>query len=85
MSLAAENKKQDALPDSFLQLQQEFFMLRPIHNQTDYRKAVKVAEMLAPRNDLTKTQAEYLESLVNNLEAYEKTRFEFSCQGKNPL
>lgn len=80
MSLAAPKNHNPVLPDNFLKLQTGLFMLKPIHTKKDYANAIKVAEMLAPRRDLTKTQTDYLESLVNNIEAYEKERLEISAQ-----
>jgi HTH-type transcriptional regulator/antitoxin HigA len=75
-----KNKANCDLPDDFLELQEELFMLKPIHNKAEYAKAMKIVEMLAPRKNLTKTQTDYLESLVNNIEDYEKSRFEAKKQ-----
>jgi HTH-type transcriptional regulator/antitoxin HigA len=81
MTLAiTKNKANYDLPDDFLGLQEKLFMLKPIHNKTEYAKAMKIAEMLVSRNDLTKSQSDYLESLVNNIEDYEKSRFETKKQ-----
>jgi HTH-type transcriptional regulator / antitoxin HigA len=71
------------LPDNFLMLQERMMVLRPIHNPSDYKKAMRVVEMLAPRNDLTPAQADYLEILANNIAAYEKSRA--SVSHHNPV
>ncbi len=84
MTLVAKKSGGDSvLPDNFLELQATLVMLSPIHSKSDYTKALKVAGMLAPRNDLTKSQTDYLGSLVNNVESYEKERF--SDNNHNPL
>ena len=79
MSPLAKNKNISTigkLPDNFLALQRHFVMLRPIHNKTDYRKAVKIAGDLAARESLTRTQLDYLQSLVTTIAVYENERFE---------
>lgn len=79
MSPLAKTKNRntvDKLPDNFLALQSHFLMLRPIHNKTDYSKAVKIAGDLAAREDLTRTQSDYLQSLVITIAVYENERFD---------
>lgn len=79
MTLTVENKNTD-LPDNFLELQSKIFPLKPIHNKRDYTKAMKVAEIIGAKADLTKTQSDYLESLANNIEAYENQHWEVKKQ-----
>lgn len=62
------------LSDSFLQLQNDFLMLRPIHTKKEYSQAVRVAAELTSRERMTKAQADYLESLTNNIMAYENKK-----------
>lgn len=68
--------KTRAIPTSFLGLQKSFFILRPIHSKTDYKKAMRVASDLASRVHLTRVQSDYLEVLTSNITAYEDKRFE---------
>jgi HTH-type transcriptional regulator / antitoxin HigA len=64
------------LPDNFLELQSKLFMLRPIHSKKDYATAIKVVSDLGSREHLTKIQSDYLESLSNNIMAYESKKME---------
>ena len=63
------------LPDDFLRLQDCLMFLLPIHTKVEYKRALAIAQKLAARNDLTKTQQFYLESLANNIKAYEEKHF----------
>jgi len=63
------------LPDDFLRLQDCLMLLLPIHTKTEYKKALSVAQKLAARDDLTRIQQLYLESLANNIKAYEQKHF----------
>ena len=66
------------IPDDSLDLQKRLFGLRPIHNKTDYRKAVKVAAMIASLDNLTSEQSDYLEILTKIIADYEEKHFEMS-------
>jgi len=61
---------------SFLGLQEEVFVLRPIHSKTDYKKAMNIASNLASCIRLTRDQSDYLEVLTSNIKAYEDEYFE---------
>ena len=63
------------LPDDFLKLQDDLLLLLPIHTKVEYKKALAVAQKLAAREDLTRIQQFYLESLANNIKAYEEKHF----------
>ncbi|MFQ6036381.1 MAG: type II toxin-antitoxin system HigA family antitoxin [Sedimentisphaerales bacterium] len=63
------------LPDDFLRLQDCLMLLLPIHTKAEYKKALAVAQKLAAREDLTRIQQFYLESLANNIKAYEQKHF----------
>jgi HTH-type transcriptional regulator/antitoxin HigA len=65
----------DKLPDDFLKLQDCLLFLLPIHTKVEYKQALAVAQKLAAKKDLTKTQQFYLESLANNIKAYEDKHF----------
>jgi len=76
MGLALKQKNIDKkIPDGFLQLQQNLFILRPIHSKTAYNKALKVASDLALRTHLTREQLDYLEVLTGNIKTYEDRCF----------
>lgn len=64
------------LPDNFLELQNQLFMLRPIHSKKDYETSIKVVSNLVSREHLTKMQSDYLESLANNIMVYESKKME---------
>ena len=66
----------DELPDNFMKLQTQLMMLSPIHYKKDYKMAVRIASELSSRKALTKVQANYFESLVNNIMAYENKKLE---------
>jgi len=66
------------IPDDSLDLQKRFFGLRPIHNKTDYRKAVRVAAMISSLDNLTSEQSDYLEVLTKIVADYEEKHFEMS-------
>lgn len=77
MSLVAQKKggfTHTKLPDNFLKLQKDLFMLRPIHSKKDCATATKIAGDLASREHLTKIQSDYLESLANNIMVYESKK-----------
>jgi HTH-type transcriptional regulator/antitoxin HigA len=63
------------LPDDFLRLQNCLMLLLPIHTKVEYKQALAIAQKLAARKDLTRTQQFYLESLANNIKAYEEKHF----------
>jgi HTH-type transcriptional regulator/antitoxin HigA len=63
------------LPDDFLRLQDCLMFLLPIHTKIEYKKALIVAQKLAARKDLNQIQQFYLESLANNIKAYEEKHF----------
>jgi HTH-type transcriptional regulator/antitoxin HigA len=66
------------VPDDFLDLQRELFELRPIHNKTDYHKAISVAEEISSLEKLTSGQNDYLEILTKIIADYEEKHFEMS-------
>jgi HTH-type transcriptional regulator/antitoxin HigA len=63
------------LPDDFLRLQDCLMFLLPIHTKIEYKKALTIAQKLAARKDLNQIQQFYLESLANNIKAYEEKHF----------
>ncbi len=63
------------LPDNFLELQEYLLLLLPIHTKVEYKQSLAVAQKLAARKDLTRLQQFYLESLANNIKAYEEKHF----------
>lgn len=77
-ALAAGN-----LPDNFLKLQDYLLWLLPIHTKIGYNKALVAVQKLAPRKDLSRIQRSYLESLANNIKAYEDMHFPISKE--NPI
>ena len=56
MGPMVKQKKTDeqSIPTSFLELQENLFILKPIHSKSEYREAMKVASDLASRLDLNK-------------------------------
>jgi HTH-type transcriptional regulator/antitoxin HigA len=66
------------VPTEVLDLQREFFELRPIHNKTDYQKALAVASEIASLAKLTSGQKDYLEILTKIIADYEEKHFETS-------
>ena len=66
------------IPDDSLDLQKRFFELRPIHNKTEYRKAMRVAAMISSIDKLTSEQKDYLEVLTRIIADYEEKNFEMS-------
>jgi HTH-type transcriptional regulator/antitoxin HigA len=66
------------IPADSLDLQKEFFELRPIHNKTDYHKAFSVAEEISSLSNLTCGQKDYLEVLTRIIADYEEKHFEMS-------
>lgn len=77
MGPMVKQKKTDeqSIPTSFLELQENLFILKPIHSKSEYREAMKVASDLASRLDLNKEQKDYLEVLTSNIKTYEDERF----------
>ncbi len=63
------------LPDDFLRLQDCLMFLLPIHTKVEYKQALAIVQKLAARKNLTKTQQSYMESLANNIKAYEEKHF----------
>ncbi len=63
-------------PKNFLELQEEVFVLRPIHSKVDYKKAMRVVSDLASSIHLTGEQSDYLEVLTSNIKIYEDKHFE---------
>ena len=80
MSITIEQIKgrNSRIPADFLDLQKSFFALRPIHNKADYRKAVKVATIMAFHDNLTSGQSDYLEVLTKIIADYEEKHLEMS-------
>jgi len=68
----------DRIPTTFLGLQKRFLVLRPIHEQADYQKALEIATELASRADLTADQADYLEVLTTLIADYEQKNLDLS-------
>jgi HTH-type transcriptional regulator/antitoxin HigA len=66
------------IPTDFLDLQREFFELRPIHNKTDHQKALRVAAEISSLAKLTSGQNDYLEVLTRIIADYEEKHFEMS-------
>src|SRR3972149_11252185 len=66
------------IPADSLDLQREYFELRPIHNKTDYRKALSAAEKISSLANLTSGQNDYLEVLTKIIADYEEKHFEMS-------
>ena len=66
------------IPADSLDLQREYFELRPIHNKTDYQKALSVAEEISSLATLTSGQNDYLEILTKIIADYEEKHFEMS-------
>jgi HTH-type transcriptional regulator/antitoxin HigA len=66
------------IPADSLDLQREYFELRPIHNKTDYQKALSVAEEISSLANLTSGQNDYLEILTKIIADYEEKHFEMS-------
>jgi HTH-type transcriptional regulator/antitoxin HigA len=66
------------IPNDSLDLQKRFFELRPIHNRNDYRKAVRVAAVIASLDNLTSGQSDYLEVLTKVISEYEEKHLEMS-------
>jgi len=64
------------IPTHWTELVKKLYLLKPIHTRGDYNRAMGIIEMLAPRTDLNKDQAAYLESLSILVEAYENEHFE---------
>jgi HTH-type transcriptional regulator/antitoxin HigA len=80
MSITIEqvNNHTVPVPADFLDLQREFFELRPIHNKTDYRKAVRVAAVISSLDNLTSEQNDYLEILTKIIADYEDKHFKMT-------
>jgi len=78
MSLTKQkaNNRNGHVSSSFLDLQERFFILCPIHRKSDYDKGLKVATELASREDLTSEQADYLEILTIIIAEYEEKHIE---------
>jgi len=74
MSLMTRQNKAKPIPSSFLKLQKELFMLRPIRSKSHYRQALAIAADLASRENLTREQADYLQVLSSNIKTYEDER-----------
>jgi HTH-type transcriptional regulator/antitoxin HigA len=72
------NNRTAHIPADSLDLQKRFFELRPIHNKTDYRKAVRVAAVISSLANLTSGQNDYLEILTKIIADYEEKHFEMS-------
>ncbi len=64
--------------NGFLDLQERFFMLCPIHKKSDYQKAFNVATELASKDNLTSEQADYLEILTIIIADYEEKHIKMS-------
>ncbi len=47
-------------------------LLRPIHTEGDYNRAISILDKLVGRTDLTKDQEDFVESLSVLVEAYEE-------------
>jgi HTH-type transcriptional regulator/antitoxin HigA len=74
MSITAQKTKNHIrqTSNSFIDLQEQLFMLCPIHKKSDYEKALSVATELASQEDLTSEQADYLEILTIIIADYEE-------------
>ena len=72
------NEHTTHIPTDSLDLQKRFFELRPIHNKTDYQKAVRAATVVSSLDNLTSEQNDYLEILTKIIVDYEKKHFEMS-------
>lgn len=72
------------IPTHWKELVEQLYLLKPIHTQGDYNRAMHFIHLLAGRTDLTKDQEAYLESLSILVEAYESEHFEIETGG-DPL
>ena len=62
----------ETLPIHWKDLVEQLYLLRPIRRKGDYNRAIQIAARLAAKTVLNKDQADYLESLVTLIEAYER-------------
>jgi antitoxin component HigA of HigAB toxin-antitoxin module len=73
-----------ALPSSYLSLMAQF-PLRPIRNNSESNRAVKIVHRLALRErDLDKGEEAYLEVLEALIERYERERYPIDCGAVTP-
>jgi HTH-type transcriptional regulator/antitoxin HigA len=54
--------------------------LRPIHNATGYKKAMKVLEQLALQDDMNEDQSDYFTVLSGLVEKYERDRWPLASE-----
>jgi HTH-type transcriptional regulator/antitoxin HigA len=81
----SKNNTIEKLPGTWEQLLAQFYSLRPIHNETDYDKAMDAAGFLAAHEKLTTTQQDYLETLSMILSVYEDQQEEIDTSGIGPI
>ncbi|OHB53168.1 MAG: hypothetical protein A2Y07_10505 [Planctomycetes bacterium GWF2_50_10] len=89
MTTTTLNKKSQALDSVVLfgdysDLLSEY-ELRPIHNSKQYKKALYIADKFVGRNDLTRDQLDFLETLTMLINYYEECRFPVASKGLAPL
>ena len=75
-TLTQTNEFSSQLPKSLIDLQKKLFILRPIHNKTQYKKAMAVATDLSSRPKLTRDQTDYLEVLTDVISRYEENQIQ---------
>jgi HTH-type transcriptional regulator/antitoxin HigA len=84
MTTRTRSKAQGSLPRSFEELN-EYLPLFAIHDDGAYERAQQVADQLAGRNDLTRGQERYLETLSLLMEEYESERHAIDTSRLDPI
>ena len=72
----------DDIPETYAELV-ELFMVRPLHDEVDYRNALAVLEAMAGF-DLNADQEDYFEAVATFVEKYEAEHHALGDQGLTP-
>jgi HTH-type transcriptional regulator/antitoxin HigA len=84
MTTTRRSHKAD-IPEKWDELVKDLWLLRPIHEESDYEAALEIAGELTARKKLNKDQTDYLESLTTLIEAYEAEHYRIEAAGHSPI
>ena len=62
-----------------------FYPVRPIRDEVDYENAIRVADMLAGLDPMTRDQEDYFDLLTDQIEKYEDEHYPIDTSSITPL